>query len=268
MARQPYNPTESLQNMTTRQLRQYIYEKSREAEERLKSMDLEDQPKAVKDAARAITYKNSRVMKSTSNMSKVEMVEHAFNLREFNMLDTASGYARKAEWQSNKTRYETFIRHRIEEGEYYWEQYLTPTGKVSKRGYTDYKDYINYLRSVEDVKYSYTYRTVAQYAEKTPPGVSKEKYRKAIADLLLKNYVENKNKGLSQAQLIERFEKKRDEWLEKEYAAQSKKADQSKKAKKKSPIKVKAKPNKSKSNIKTAKGRKMREHGTVRERLT
>lgn len=284
MAREEYDQTESLQNMTTRELRGYIYDKAREAQQRLDTMKLENQPRSVKDAASYIVGLNGKVKRSTSYMSKVEMVEYAYQLREFNMLDVTSGYAKDADYRANQQRYETFIKNRVEQGEDYWKKYLSKSdpSKVLKSGYKDYKNYINYLRAIETVKEQYGYRTLKEYAENVKPGQSKQRRRALISKMLLENYTSAQGQGLTEKQLIERFEKMLadyDEKHAKKPATKSGKLTKKiKKAAKKTAKGVKKgikkgakginKGKQSKSNIKTATGRKMRTNGTVSERLT
>ena len=262
MARQTYSEDQSLNSMTTRQLRGYIYDKAREAQARLDSIDLTSASKAYRDAAYFITDKRGNVRKSTSNMTKSEMVEFAYDLRQFNSLDTTSGFAKSIEWKENKQKYETFIRNRVQEGDDYWKQYITPKGNVSKRGYEDYKAFINFLKSVEDVKAEYGYRTLKQYAVDSLNANKQDAVSmKNISKLLLNVFNESKGQGYTQSQLIDRFEIE----LEKAVLEQQAKATQPKaKARGKVPT-VKARTQKSSSNIKTGKARKMKEHGKVRK---
>lgn len=260
MARQTYSEDQSLNSMTTRQLRGYIYDKSREAQARLDSIDLKSASKAYRDAAYFITDKRGNVRKSTSNMSKAEMVEYAYDLRQFNSLDTTSGFAKSIEWKENKQKYETFIRNRAAEGDDYWKQYITEKGNVSKKGYEDYKAYINFLKSVEDVKSEYGYRTLKQYAIDSLGARPQDKVAmKDISKMLNKIYLESKGQGFTQAQLIDRFE------LELERMTMEQQASFQPKKKAKVPTVKARKPKKSSSNIKTGKARKMKEHGKVRK---
>lgn len=249
----------NIHSMTTRELRGYIADQAEEAQERLSSIDLDDASKAFRDAASDITYKNGRVIRSTSNMSKEEMREHAYLLRQFNSLDTESKFAESIDWQENKQRYQTFIRNKVEEGDEFWSQFLTPKGNVSKRGYKDYKDYISFLQSIEDVKAQYGYRTLKQYAEDARADTDPKERMRIISKLLNEVYTESRGKGWSQSRMIEIFEERLREYDE----------DQAKKKKK--PVKPtfkKSSPKKSKSNVKIQKARKMREDGKVSERLT
>ena len=257
MARQPYTEDQSIHSMTTRQLRQYIADKAEEAQKRLDSAVGEDTTKAFREAAWEIMGRGGKVRRSTSNMSKEEMREYAYALRQFNSLDTTSGFAQSVEWKENKSRYEAFVRNRIAEGDAYWEKFLTAKGNISKRGYKEYKDYIDFIKGIQDYKSQFGYRTLKQYAE-SAMEFSKGGDLKEINKLLTEVFEESKGKGFSQAQLIERFELRLNE-LNAEEAKQRSKATKSA---------VKAyKGKKSKSNIKVKKGRQMK-GGKVRERLT
>lgn len=257
MARKPYTEDQSIHSMTTRQLRQYIADKAEEAQKRLDSAVGEDTTKAFREAAWEIMGRNGKVRRSTSYMSKVEMVKFAYDLRQFNSLDTTSGFAQSIEWKENKARYESFIRNRIAEGNTYWEKFLTAKGNISKRGYQEYKDYIDFVKGIEEHKFHFGYRTLLQYAESAMEQ-GKASDLKDINKLLTEVFEESKGKGFSQAQLIERFELRLNEM----------EAEESKKRSKATKSAVKAyKGKKSKSNIKVKKGRQMK-GGKVRERLT
>ena len=253
MARQPYAPDQNIHSMTTRQLRQYVADQAAEAEKRLKSIDPEDASRAFRDALSDITYKNGKIKKSTSNASKEEMREMAYNLRQFNSLDTESGFAKSIKWKENKQRYESFIRNQIDQGNTYWEKYITKKGNVSKRGFKEYEDYINFIKSIEDVKLPYGYRTLLQYAEQELQ--MKEPNLKSLSNIINDIYVESRGKGYTQGQLNEAL-------------ANAINENKAKKPKITVPKVSAKKPKKSKSNIKTVKSRKMREHGTVHGRIT
>ena len=90
MARQAYNPTESYQSMTTRQLRQLIADKATEAQQRMDTMKDKYKTRAYNDLASEITGRGGKVKRSTSYMTKEEMVEYAYQLREFNAYDVKS----------------------------------------------------------------------------------------------------------------------------------------------------------------------------------
>ena len=265
MAREAYTEDQSINNMTTRQLRQYISDKATEAQARLDSSDMEDATRAFKNMANAITYAGgTKVRRSTSNMTREEMVEYAYDLRQFNSMDASSGFAQSIEWKENKSRYESFIRNRIEEGDEYWKQYLTPKGNVSKRGYQDYKDFINFLNSVKDIQLPYGYRDIKQYAvDSVHKGNSKE-----VAKLLIDVYQETKGKGFSQRDLIEAFNNalsEMDNAKAKAPNAPKRKQTVTKKRKPKT-VKIKTERKKSKSNITTKKPKGMKGE-SIRERI-
>lgn len=255
MARQPYAEDQNIHSMTTRQLRQYISDKATEAQKRLDSVKGEETTKAFREAAWEITSHTGKVKRSTSNMSKEEMREYAYALRQFNSLDSTSGFAKSIEWKENKARYETFVKNRIAEGDSYWTKYLTSKGNISKRGYQEYKDYINFIKSIQEYKASFGYRTLKQYAEEALQyGRGSE--LKDLNNLLNEVFVESRGKGYTQAQLIERFELRLNEINEKE-------------AKKASTVKpTYQRGKKSSSNVSIKKGRKMKESGKVRRRIT
>ena len=165
MARLPYEADQSIHSMNTRQLRQYIADQAKEAQQRIDSMP-KDASKAFKELKSDITDRSgSKVRRSTSYMNKAEMREYAYQLRSFNQFDTESKYAGKTDYQKNKKRYEAFVRNQIAKSgaeNQYWSQFLTPKGNVSKRGYQEYKDFIAVLKASEEYIKSYGYRTIQQ----------------------------------------------------------------------------------------------------------
>lgn len=265
MARQAYAEGQNIHSMTARQLRQYIADQAAEAQERINSIDdISDTSRAFRDALSEVTYSNGRIKKSTSYLSKEEMRELAYAYRQFNSLDTTSGFAKSVEWKENKQRYQAFIRSQLQDPltRDYWKKYITPKGNISRKGYQDYKEYISFLKSMDEIKQQYGYETIKQYgldAKKDPERA------KAIEKLLLKTYADNKGKGLSQSELNDRFN-----IALAEYDSQHKTA--AKKTKKPAVKKIAVrKPKKapaSKQNIKIKQGRKMRTDGTIREKLT
>lgn len=262
MARQPYKEDQNIHSMTTRQLRQYISDKATEAQSRLDSADMDEASRAFKDAASAITNRaGTKVRRSTSYMTLEEMREYAYSLRQFNSLDTTSSFAKSIEWKENKQRYETFIKNQIQkaDGEY-WKKYITPKGNVSRKGYEDYKRYIAFIKSVKEVQDEYGYRTLKQYGVDSVKNKDPER-AKIVSKLLNEVYTDSEGKGLTQAQLVDRFLIALQEYDSKEKAKAKIKKTASK-------VKVKTKKPKSKTNIKVKKTGKMRTDGTVRERLT
>ena len=260
MARQPYTEDQSIHSMTTRQLRQYISDKADEAQKRIDSADAEiktgEVTKAYREAYWEIIGRGGKVKRSTSNMSKEEMREYAYALRQFNSLDTTSRFAQSVEWKENKARYEAFVRNRIAEGDAYWEKFLTAKGNVSKRGYKEYKDYIDFIKGIQDYKNQFGYRDLKQYAQ-SAMEFGKSSDLKEVNKLLTEVFEESRGKGYTQAQLLDRFNKRLNE-LNTEEAKQ--------RTKTKAAVKS-YKGKKSKSNVKIKKGRQMK-GGKVRERLT
>lgn len=269
MARQPYKSTESIQMMTTRQLRQYISDKATEAQARLDSMNVDKAPAALKAYLPTMTYKNgTKIKRSTSNMSREAMVEYALDLRAFNALDTSSKFARDTEYQNNKGRYESFVRNQIDNNkDSYWNKYINKDGSVSKRGFTEYKKYVQFLKSIKDIQEAYGYRTIKEYGQKSYVDERSGKVvendmnrRRFIMDKLNELYTESQGKGWTQSELIDKF------YLELDHY------DQLQRGKKAARVisKVKVEPNKSKSstNIKVKKTGKMKTDGSIRERLT
>lgn len=273
MARQKYKSDQSIHSMTTRQLRQYIADQADEAQKRLSTSDLDHATRAYRTAAAEISLDGKKVMRSTSYMTKAEMRERAYALRDFNSLDDSSGYSRSIDWQENKKRYQTFVKNRLQdprtpEGvKKYWSQFLTPKGNISKRGYAAYKQYIEFLKSVNEVQSEYGYREIQRFGIQAAPDPRR---RQDISNIFNNIFVQSQGRGLTQAELIDKMH-----LAIKEYdAEQIRKANElvernkaraaSKKRKSKSIPKVNVKKTKSKSNIKAKQGRKMKEHGTVR----
>ena len=261
MARLPYEENQSIHSMTTRQLRQYIADQADEAEKRITSVKGETS-KAFDELKAQVTYRSGKIKRSTSNMSKAEMREYAYTLNMFNRFDTESRYAQKTEYQKNRQRYESFIRNQVSKSgadNQYWAKYITEKGNISKRGYQEYKDFISTLSASEKYLEAYGYRTIQQYAQnnnKLDPG------NKILNRVLSQVYIENKGKGLTQAELIDRFKLRYDEALNKEASKQKKPASKAKisTSKRKAP--------KSSTNIKVKTTGKMKPSGTVRRKLT
>lgn len=310
MARKPYKEDQSIHSMTTRQLRQYIADKAEEAQTRIDTSEKEP-TKAFREAKADIIGRNGKVRKSTSYMSKAEMREYAYALRQFNSLDTTSGFAQSVEWKENKSKYETFVKNRIDEGSAFWKQFKTDKGNISKRGYKAYKDYISFIKGIADYRSQFGYRTLLQYAESTEKGkeiidkktvsnedlkklgISREDFEKlniSFEDLTEMNkmlsevFESASGKGLSQADLIDKFQmklisgavkefknKKRRETAAKRKKAQKSKAKKTMKkvkkiAKKAASAKHTSTKQTSKSNIKVPKGRTYKGE-SVRERI-
>ncbi len=259
MAFQEYDENQSIHSMTTRQLRKYISEAGAEAQKRLDTAP-KDASRAFTELAGSITNKAGKVLKGSSTLSKAEMRERAYALRQFNKFDAESGYEARTDYQKNKQRYETFIRNQISKSgteNQYWSKFITEKGNVSKKGYQEYKDYIATLKASEEYLKSFGYRTIQQYAQNNNNNI--DPGNKILNKTLSQVYLEYKGKGLTQAELIDKFKERYDEALNK---ASAKKKNTSK------TLKVKHGSNKSKTNIKVKKTGKMRTSGKVREKLT
>lgn len=275
MARQKYAPDQSIHSMTTRQLRQYIADQAKEAQERLSTSDLSDATKAFREAAAQISD-GKKVYKSTSYMTKAEMRERAYALRDFNSLDDSSGYAKSKDWQENRKRYQTFIKNRVndprtpEDVKKYWSQYLTPKGNVSKKGYAAYKQYIEFLKSVNEVQSEYGYREIQRYGVQSAPD---PKRRKDLANIFNKVFIQNEKKNLSQADLIDKVHLAIKDYDAKHNAEAMKKLEKKKSAPKtqqtrsnteRKRTKTKKSGSSSGATAKAKTGRKMKEYGAVR----
>lgn len=264
--------------MTTRELRGYIYDKSREAQKRLDTVNLDDASKAFKNAADVITNKYGKVLKSTSYLNKKEMQQMAYDLRQFASLDTTSKFAKSIEWQQNKEKYKSFIRKQLEDPLFRndFMKYLTPAGKrqyseyfhgerelkdvtgISQKGYQEYKNYISFLSNISTVIESYGYETIKQYAVESKKDPQRAK---VIERLLFKIYEDGKGKGWTQAELAKKFSQALDEYDKRSTAAG--------KVKTKTPtVKTKRSKKSSSGTIRIKQAGKMRTNGSVRERLT
>lgn len=275
MARQKYDPDQSIHSMTTRQLRQYIADQAKEAQQRLSTSDLSDATKAFRDAAAQISD-GKRVYRSTSYMTKAEMRERAYALRDFNSLDDSSGFAKSKDWQENRKRYQTFIKNRLTDPKTpkvvkdYWSQFLTPKGNVSKKGYAAYKQYIEFLKSVSEVQSQYGYREIQKYGVQSALDPNR---RKDLANIFNKVFIQNEKKNLSQADLIDKLHLAIKKYDAKHNAEAMKKLEKKKSAPKtqqtrskteRKQTKTKTASSSSGTSIKAKTGRKMKEHGAVR----
>lgn len=278
-----------IQDMTTRQLRRYIRERTEEAQARLdsinsaKNLDLEDMPLAFQDQLRHVqsfgTGRSGGIKKDTSRMSKEEMAEYAYAVRDLNLLDTESKYARDLDYKENKDRYTEFIKARTREDNInkadreYWKQFLTDKGNVKKSGYAEYKNFINFLRAIDEVKASYGYETIKDlYYDETDKD-----NQAVIADMLVEVFRDNAGTGLPVSKLVDIFNEKYEAYkrpqidaarLEAEEKAQRSRKKTSKGSKVKIPRSGKKMTSKkSKQNIKTKTTGKMK-NGSVREKQT
>lgn len=272
-----------IQDMSTRQLRRYIRERAEEAQERLNSMkDPEDAPRSWQEQLEFVSSfglgRGGGIKKDTSRMDKITMAEYAYALRDLNMLDTYSKYSRDQDYKENKQRYQKFVRERWNDlnpkTREYWKQFKLDSGNVSKKGYTEYKNYINFLRNIETVISTYGYEAVAEkYVEQTNIA-DKEK----VEELLLETWQENRNdethKGMDVGQLVDTFNEKWNDYLrEKREEEEAKK--QAAKIKSRAPKKPskgsrkgsRSTGKKSGNNIDTKQGAKMK-NGRVREKQT
>ena len=265
MARLPYEEGQSIHSMNARQLRQYISDQATEAQERLDSSDLTTATKAFREAAGDITNARGKVARSTSYKTVPEMREMAYNLRQFNSLDSESGFAKSIDWKENKQKYQSFIRNRIAEGDDYWSKFITAKGNVSRKGYDEYKQYVEFIKSVKDIQNQYGYRTLKQYAIE---NMKDKNQSRETSKLLNEVFQETKGKGLTQRELIESFEMKLADMQDQKAkaAAERKQAIKTKKqiAKKASGVKAKTKKSsKSGTTVRVKTGRKMKESGKI-----
>ena len=256
-----------IQEMSTRQLRRYVRERAEEAQYRVDTLSddawlpraFQEQLEYVESFGRG---RSGGIRKDTSRMSKVEMVEYAYALRDLNILDTESKYAKDTDYKENKERYQSFVRNQLNslnpESREYWSQFLTPKGNISKRGYQEYINFINFVKNIDESMTTYGYETINDiYYDQ-----SDKKKKDEVEQLLIRTYEENKGKGLTPSQLIDDFYDR----LNEQRAQQSKPKTKAKpkKAPKPSVKAKKGKAPKSGNNIQT-KGVKMR-NGAVREK--
>lgn len=245
--------------MTARQLREYVYQHAREAEKRIASLDKDEKTsRAFRDALNAITYSNGKVKKSTSNLSKEEMRELAYNYRIFESLDTTSGYAKSIDWKENKAKYHTFIKNQLMDPltKGYWEKYITEKGNISKKGYEVYKRYVGFIKNISAMIEAYGYETIKEYAQEA----SKDPDRaKVIEKILMDVYFQSEGKGLTQAQLNDAFQIALREY-DSRHAAKASEPSKVTNIKYKAPA--------SKTTVKVKQGRKLKTSATVRRKLT
>ena len=255
-----------IQDMSTRQLRRYIRERAEEAQERLNSMkDPEEAPRSWQEQLEYVSSfglgRGGGIKKDTSRMDKITMAEYAYALRDLNMLDTYSKYSRDQDYKENKQRYQNFVKEQLRSlnpnSREYWSQFVTEKGNISKKGYKEYKNYINWIKNLDDVMSTYGYETIKDiYYDQTD-----QEQKQEVEDMLLETWEENKGKGLTPSQLIDNFYDK---------------LDSQKKAKKKAAPKKPSKGSrkgsrstgkKSGNNVDIKQGAKMK-NGRVREKQT
>lgn len=260
-----------IQDMSTRQLRRYIRERADEANKRISTIkDIEDTPQALQDQLFMLQSfgrgRSGGVVKDTSRMDKVDMVEYAYALRDFNMLDTSSKFSRDQDYKTNRKKYETFVKKQWDsidqEAKKYWSQFKTEKGNVSKKGYQEYKNFVNFLKSIEHTISTYGYETIAgQYYEQTGEvELSKDEVEQIALDV----FQENSGKGLETKDittiLLDKLDEKRNPKKEEE-APEPEFKDRVRSKKGKGPKKGK----KSSQNIGTKTGGKMK-NGRIREK--
>ncbi len=260
-----------IQDMSTRQLRRYIRERADEANKRISTIrDIEDTPQALQDQLFMLQSfgrgRSGGVIKDTSRMDKLDMVEYAYALRDFNMLDTSSKFSKDQDYRQNRKKYETFVKNQWssidQEAKKYWSQFKTEKGNVSKKGYQEYKNFVNFLKSIEHTISTYGYETVAgQYYDQTGEvELSKDEVEQIALDV----FQENSGKGLENKDvtriLLDKLDEKRNPKKEEE-APEPEFKDRVRSKKVKGPKKGK----KSSQNIGTKTGGKMK-NGRVREK--
>lgn len=260
-----------IQDMSTRQLRRYIRERADEANKRISTIrDIEDTPQALQDQLFMLQSfgrgRSGGVIKDTSRMDKLDMVEYAYALRDFNMLDTSSKFSKDQDYRQNRKKYETFVKNQWssidQEAKKYWSQFKTEKGNVSKKGYQEYKNFVNFLKSIEHTISTYGYETVAgQYYDQTGEvELSKDEVEQIALDV----FQENAGKGLENKDvtriLLDKLDEKRNPKKEEE-APKPEFKDRVRSKKVKGPKKGK----KSSQNIGTKTGGKMK-NGRVREK--
>lgn len=260
-----------IQDMSTRQLRRYIRERADEANKRISTIrDIEDTPQALQDQLFMLQSfgrgRSGGVIKDTSRMDKLDMVEYAYALRDFNMLDTSSKFSRDQDYRQNRKKYETFVKKQWasidQEAKKYWSQFKTEKGNVSKKGYQEYKNFVNFLKSIEHTISTYGYETIAgQYYDQTGEvELSKDEVEQIALDV----FQENSGQGLENKDvtriLLDKLDEKRNPKKEEE-APEPEFKDRVRSKKVKGPKKGK----KSSQNIGTKTGGKMK-NGRVREK--
>ena len=240
----------------------------------MKNFDISDTSRAFQNQYEYVksfgTGRSGGIKKDTSRISKEEMAEYAYALRDLNMLDTESKYAKDIDYAENKERYIDFIKERTRSDNpnasdrEYWSQFLTAKGNVRKAGYTEYKNFVNFLKAIEEVKASYGYETIKDMYYDESDRTKKE----LVADLLVETYKENQGQGLAMSDLVDRFMEKYEEATKPKVTPEAPIRTAPKKStggKPKAPRTKKPTSKKSGNNIKTKTTGKMR-NGTIREK--
>ena len=276
MAFKEYERTASIQQMNARQLRLYISRSAKEANERLSTLDPNTLPDAMRDIFQNAASHKGVFLSGTSFMSKKDMQAYAEKLRDFNFLDTESSFAKDAEYEQNFDRYEAFISKQTSRaGRSYWKKYIDENGNISKEGYQEYKQYLNFIKGIMEDIQSYSYDAIREKigvsnvrkrfteAKKSNDPERLRKVEKIIGEAYQKYYGKDKTTADLNAYIIQEISK-----LDaKKPKKQSAKKTAAKKPAAKKPAAKKPKTSKSKgNNIKAKAGKKMRTHGTVREK--
>lgn len=270
MAFKEYERTASIQQMNARQLRLYISRSAKEANERLTTLDPDAMPDAMRDIFQDAASHKGVFLSGTSNMSKKDMQAYAEKLRDFNFLDTESTFAKDAEYEQNFDRYEAFINKQTSRaGRNYWKKFIDENGNISKEGYQEYKQYLNFIKGIMEDIQSYSYDAIREKigvsnvrkrfteAKKSDDPERLQKVEKIIGEAYQKYNGKGKSTADLNAYIIQEIAK-----LDEKKAKKSK----AKKAKTKVPVVKKPKTKKAKTDIKVKAGKKMRTDGTVREK--
>lgn len=270
MAFKEYERTASIQQMNARQLRLYISRSAKEANERLSTLDPKSMPDAMRDIFQDAASHKGVFLSGTSNMSKKDMQAYAEKLRDFNFLDTESSFAKDAEYEQNFDRYEAFINKQTgRAGRNYWKKFIDENGNISKEGYQEYKQYLNFIKGIMEDIQSYSYDAIREKigvsnvrkrfteAKKSDDPKRLEKVEKIIGEAYQKYNGKGKSTADLNAYIIQEIAK-----LDEKKAKKPKKAA----PKTKVPVVKKPKTKKTKTGIKVKAGKKMRAHGTVREK--
>lgn len=260
MAKQYYYVNQSIDTMNTRQLRKYISDKATEAQKRIDSAP-ENTSQTFKDHQHFITDRSgTHVRRDTSRLTKEEMKEMAYQLREFNYQDFESGYATEDVYRKNKKKYQQFIRDMAgsdskEDREFWGKYYNEETGRISKKGFQDYMDFVQTLVSARGFIEKFGYENIEQWFKET----KNETERTLLREMLKTVY--DDSTGTGKSALIKAFKSEYEPKLA-ELRSKTSGSKPKKSTKGKKPKSVSGKK-KSSNKIKPGKPRKMKEHGTV-----
>ena len=265
MAFQEYDVTASIQKMTARQLRLYISRAAEEANRRIETsrdIPLYMQDIITDERLKGHISKDGNFLKGTSFMDKQQMQDYAKQLRDFNFMDTSSKYAKDTDYKENKDRYESFVRERLKDPQSraYWEKYVGKNGRILKKGYEDYKEYINTIKSLLPYIEAYGYGAVKKYFAMAKDNFRDPNRVQTVEKLLVKVYEENRGKGLNQGELNDKFMLALNEYDREHFDS-----DEALYTSDKTPKVKKPKKPKSGNNVKVKTGKKMKGE-TIRER--